>query len=119
VQKGFISRMTLVTRWEISTNSRVNNKGQEFIKFTKNNSHHVKQDNKTNNHISNTDVNVSYMSYHAFDTSYILIKNKYRKVITLYVGSRHKRHNTYVWVPKVFVTNVKGHKQVWVPKNKA
>jgi hypothetical protein len=77
-------------------NTRVNNNGQELIKFTKSNSHQVKQDNKATNHISNVDDNASYMSYHAFDASYVLMKNKYRKVITLYVGPRHKRHNTYV-----------------------
>jgi hypothetical protein len=36
-----------------------------------------------------------------------------------HVGPRHKRHTTPVWVPIVLVTNVKGLKQVWVPKNKA
>jgi TolA-binding protein len=38
-------------------NTRVNNNGQEFIKFTKCNSHQVKQDNKVTNHISNVDAN--------------------------------------------------------------
>jgi hypothetical protein len=75
----------------------------------------VKQDNKATNHVSN----VSYMPYHAFDVFYVLMKNKYGKVIALYVGPHHKRPKTYVWVPKVLVTNVKGPKQVWVPKNKA
>jgi hypothetical protein len=28
------------------------------------------------------------------------MKNKYEKVITLYIGPCHKRHNTCVWVPK-------------------
>jgi hypothetical protein len=79
----------------------------------------VKQDNKATNHVSNVDANASYMPYHAFDASYVLMKNKHGKVIALYVGSHHKRPKTYVWVPKVLVTNMKGHKQVWVPKNKA
>jgi hypothetical protein len=79
----------------------------------------VKQDNKATNHISNFDANASYMLYHAFDASYVLIKNKHKKVIALYVGPHHKRHKTCVWVPKVLVFNVKGPKQVWVPKNKA
>jgi hypothetical protein len=100
-------------------NIRVNNNGQEFIKFTKHNFHQVKQNNKPTNHLSNIDANAFYMSYHAFDASYVLMKNKYGKVITLYVRPRHKRYNTYVWVPKVLMTNVKGPKQVWVPKNKA
>jgi hypothetical protein len=50
-------------------NSRVNNNGQEFIKFTKGNSHQVKQEHKANNHVSNVDANASYMPYHAFDAS--------------------------------------------------
>jgi hypothetical protein len=81
-------------------NTRVNNNGQEFIKFIKDNSHQVNQDNKATNHISNVDANAFCMHYHALDASYVLVKNKYGKVIALYVGSRHKRHNTYVWVPR-------------------
>jgi hypothetical protein len=82
----------------------------------------VKQDIKITNHVShvsNIDVNASYMSYHAFDVSYILMRNKYEKVIALYVVQHHKWPKTYVWVPKVLVTNMKGPKQVWIPKNKA
>jgi hypothetical protein len=100
-------------------NSKVNNNGQEFMKFIKGNYHQVKQDIKETNHAFNVDANSSYMHYHVFDASYVLMKNKFEKVISLYVGPRHKRHNTCVWVPKVFVTNVKGPKQVWVPENKA
>jgi hypothetical protein len=58
------------------------------------------------------------MPYHAFDASYVLMKNKHEKVITLYIGPHHKRSKTCVWVPKVLVSNVKVLKQVWVPKNK-
>jgi hypothetical protein len=45
-------------------NSRVNNNGKKFIKFTKGNSHQVKKDNKATNHASHTsniDANASYM----------------------------------------------------------
>jgi hypothetical protein len=59
------------------------------------------------------------MVYHAFDVSYVLMKNKFGRVIALYVGPHHKRPKSCVWVSKVLVTNVKGPKQVWVPKNKA
>jgi hypothetical protein len=59
------------------------------------------------------------MVYHAFDVSYVLMKNKSGRVIALYVGPHHKRPKSCVWVSKVLVTNVKGPKQVWVPKNKA
>jgi hypothetical protein len=100
-------------------NSRAKNNAQEFIKFNKGNSHQVKQDNKATSHVSNFDSNASYMSYHAFDASYVLMKNKHGKIIALYVGPHHKRPKTCVWVPKVLVSNVKGPKQVWVPKNKA
>jgi hypothetical protein len=99
-------------------NSRVNNNGQEFIKFIKGNSHQVKQEDEATNHISNVDANASCMPYHAFDPSYVLMKNKYGKVISLYVETHHKRSKTCVWVPKVLMTNVKGPKQIWVPKNK-
>jgi hypothetical protein len=100
-------------------NSRVNNNGQEFIKFTKGNSHQVKQDKKETNHVSNFDANAYYMSYHVFDAFYVFMKNKREKVIALYVGPHHKRPKTCVWVPKVLVSNVKESKQGWVPKNKA
>jgi hypothetical protein len=101
-------------------NSRVNNNGKDFIKFTKGNSHQVKKDNKATknvSHASNVDANASYILYHAFDVSYVLMKNQYGRVV-LYVGPHHKRPKTCVWVPKVLVTNVKGPKQVWIPKNK-
>jgi hypothetical protein len=41
------------------------------------------------------------------------------KVVAKYVGGKHKSSKTRVWVPKVLVSNVKGPKTVWVPKNKA
>jgi hypothetical protein len=100
-------------------NSRVNNNDQEFIKFTKGNSHQVKQDSKATNHVSNFDVNASYMPYHAFDVSYVLMKNKNERVIALHVGPHHKSPKSCVWVPKLLISNMKGPKQVLVPKNKA
>jgi hypothetical protein len=99
-------------------NTRVNNNGQEFIKFTKGNSHRVKQDIKSTNLVSNVDTNASDMPYHAFDASYVLMKNKHGKVIALYVRPYHKMSQTCEWVPKVLVTILKRLKQVWVPKNK-
>jgi hypothetical protein len=53
-----------------------------------------------------------------FDASYVLT-NKSGKVVARYVGGKHKGSKTCVWVPKVLVSNVKGPKTVWVPKNKA
>jgi hypothetical protein len=44
------------------------------------------------------------ISFKFFDASYVLTINQAK---------------TYVWVPKVLVSNVKGPKTVWVPKNKA
>jgi hypothetical protein len=47
-----------------------------------------------------------------------VLTNKSGKVVTKYVGGKHKGSKTCVWVPKVLVSNVKGPKTVWVPKNK-
>jgi hypothetical protein len=59
-------------------NSRVNSKGQEFIKFTKANvQQEKKQSIKTTNSASYSYTNashVSHMAYHDFDASYVLIK---------------------------------------------
>jgi hypothetical protein len=58
------------------------------------------------------------ISFKTFDASYVLT-NKSGKVVAKYVGDKHKGSKTCVWVPKVLVSNVKGPKTVWVPKNKA
>jgi hypothetical protein len=58
------------------------------------------------------------VSFKTFDASYVLT-NKSGKVVGKYVGGKHKSSKTCVWVPKVLVSNVKGPKTVWVPKNKA
>jgi hypothetical protein len=57
------------------------------------------------------------ISFKTFDASYVLT-NKSGKVVAKYVGAKHKSSKTCVWVPKVLVSNVKGPKTVWVPKNK-
>jgi 3D (Asp-Asp-Asp) domain-containing protein len=62
--------------------------------------------------------NGSNISFKIFDASYVLT-NKSGKVVAKYVGGKHKGSKTCVWVPKVLVSNVKGPKTVWVPKNKA
>jgi hypothetical protein len=56
--------------------------------------------------------------FKTFDASYVLT-NKSDKVVAKYVGGKRKSSKTCVWVPKVRVSNVKGPKTVWVPKNKA
>jgi hypothetical protein len=61
--------------------------------------------------------NDSNISFKTFDASYVLT-NKFGKVVAKYVGGKHKGSKTCVWVPKVLVSNVKGPKTVWVPKNK-
>jgi hypothetical protein len=81
-------------------NIRVNNNGQEFIKFTKGNSHQVKQDNKATNPISCVDANASYMPYHAFDASYVLMKNNYGKVIVFILGHATRGIILVCWCPK-------------------
>jgi hypothetical protein len=53
-----------------------------------------------------------------FDASYVLT-NKSGKVVAKYVRGKHKSSKTCVWVPKVLVSNVKGPKTIWAPKNKA
>jgi hypothetical protein len=81
-------------------NSRVNTKGQEFIKFTKANvQQEKKQSIKTTNNASYPYTNashVSHMSYHDFDASNVLMRNKFGKIITLHVGPHHKRSKTCV-----------------------
>jgi hypothetical protein len=57
------------------------------------------------------------VSFKTFDATYVLT-SKSGKVVAKYVGGKHKGSKTCVWVPKVLVSNVKGPKTVWVPKNK-
>jgi hypothetical protein len=75
---------------------------------------HVKLPKKKTPNASN-EPNISFKT---FDASYVLT-NKSGKVVAKYVGGKHKGSKTSVWVPKVLVSNVKGPKTVWVPKNKA
>jgi hypothetical protein len=75
---------------------------------------HVKLSKKKTPTASN-DHNISFKT---FDASYVLT-NKSGKIVAQYVGGKHKGSKTCVWVPKVLVSNVKGPKTVWVPKNKA
>jgi hypothetical protein len=58
------------------------------------------------------------ISFKTLDASYVLT-NKSGKIVAKYVGGKHKGSKTCVWVPKVLVSNVKGPKTIWVPKNKA
>jgi hypothetical protein len=103
-------------------NSMVNTKGQEFIKFTKANvQQEKKQSIKTTNNSSYPYTNashVSHMSYHDFDASYVLMRNKFGKIITLHVRPHHKRSKTCVYVPKCLVTNLKKLNQTSVHKTK-
>jgi hypothetical protein len=75
---------------------------------------HVKLPKKKTPTASN-DHNISFKT---FDASYMLT-NKSGKIFAKYVGGKHKGSKTCVWVPKVLVSNMKGPKTVWVPKNKA
>jgi hypothetical protein len=67
---------------------------------------------------SPTTSNEPIISFKTFDASYVLT-NKSGEVVAKYVGAKHKGSKTCVWVPKVLVSNVKGPKTIWVPKNKA
>jgi hypothetical protein len=102
-------------------NSRVNSNGKEFIKFIKDNSYQDKKQILNNtNHASYANASyVSHMSYHNFDASYVLMRNKFGKIVALYVGPQHKKSKTCVWVPKCLVTKMRGPKQIQIPKNKA
>jgi hypothetical protein len=102
-------------------NSRINSNGKEFIKFTKGNSYQDKKQILNNtNHASYANASyASHTSYHDFDASYVLMRNKFDRVIALYVGPHHKRSKTCVWMPKYLVTNMRGHKQILVAKSKA
>jgi hypothetical protein len=75
---------------------------------------HVKL-SKKKSPIGSNEPNVSFKT---FDASYVLT-NKSGKVVAKYVGGKHKGSKTCVWVPKLLVSNIKGPKTVWVPKNKA
>jgi hypothetical protein len=75
---------------------------------------HVKLSKKKTPAASN-DHNISF---NTFDASYVLT-NKSGKLVAKYVVGKHKSSKTCVWVPKVLVSNVKGPKTIWVPKNKA
>jgi hypothetical protein len=59
-----------------------------------------------------------HLAFKTFDASYVLA-SKSNKVVAKYVGSRNKSPKNCVWVPKVLVSNVKGPKTIWVPKNNA
>jgi hypothetical protein len=74
---------------------------------------HVKM-HKKKTPVTSNEHNVSFKT---FDASYVLT-NKSGKVVAKYVGSKHKGIKTFVWVPKMLVSNAKGSKTVWVPKNK-
>jgi hypothetical protein len=75
---------------------------------------HVKMPKKKS-HVASNDHNISFKT---FDATYVLT-NKSGKVVAKYVGGKHNGSKTCVRVPKVLVSNVKGPKTVWVPKNKA
>jgi hypothetical protein len=82
--------------------------------FSSRHSTHIKIPKKKTPNASN-EHNISFKT---FDASYV-VTNKSGKVAAKYVGGKHKSPKTCVWVPKVLVSNVKGPKTVWVPKNKA
>jgi hypothetical protein len=56
------------------------------------------------------------ISFKTFDAPFVLT-NKSSKVVAKYIGGKHKSQKTCVWVPKVLVSNVKGPKTGWVPKD--
>jgi hypothetical protein len=98
--------------------------GKEFIKFTKANMLQDKKQpiNTTNNASYSYKFNanashVSHMSYHDFDASYVPMRNKFGKIVSLHLGPHHKRSKTCVWVTKCLVTNLRWPNQTLVLKN--
>jgi hemolysin activation/secretion protein len=79
----------------------VNSNDKEFIKFTKGNSHKEnKQSLNNTNHVSYTfNANASYVSHmsnYEFDAFYVLMRNKFGRIVVLYIGPHHKRSKTCV-----------------------
>jgi hypothetical protein len=74
---------------------------------------HIKMPKKKIANASNEHI----ISFKTFDASFVLT-NKSGKVVAKYVGGKHKSPKTCIWVPKLLVSNVRGPKTVWVPKNK-
>jgi hypothetical protein len=105
MKRGHTSKNGIGYKSGDNHNLRVNSNGKEFIKFTKGNSHQDKKQSINNaNHVSYTSHSyVSHMSYHNFDVSYVLMKNKFDRVITLYVGPHHKRSKTCVGCQNVLL----------------
>jgi hypothetical protein len=81
------------------------------MKFTKENVQQEKnQSTKITNNVSHSYANASYVShisYHNFDASYVLMRNKIGKIVGLHIGPHHKRPRTCMWVSKVLVSNMK------------
>jgi hypothetical protein len=87
-------------------NLRMNTKGQEFIKFTKANIQQEKKKSiKTTNNASYSYANSSHvyhMAYHDFDASYVLMRNKFGKVIALHVGQPPQEVKDLCVIAQVF-----------------
>jgi hypothetical protein len=75
---------------------------------------HVKLPKKKT-HIASNEPNISFKT---FDASYVLT-NKSGKVVAKYVGANTRGQRLVFGFPRVIVSNVKGPKTIWVPKNKA
>jgi hypothetical protein len=58
------------------------------------------------------------MLFCTFDASYVLYR-KNDKVVASNVGSKCKKGNTYIWVPKSYVANLIGPNTSWGPKPQA
>jgi hypothetical protein len=56
--------------------------------------------------------------YHACNASFVL-SCRNAKVVAKKLGSKCKGDKTYIWVPKVIMTNLVGPNKSWVPKTQA
>ena len=53
------------------------------------------------------------------DSNFVLQHNSKGEVFAKFVGNgRNVYHNTFIWVPKVLVTNMQGPKNIWGPKTR-
>jgi hypothetical protein len=78
--------------------------------------HHAKYVHVSNAKKKNVS-NGSFISHHTFDVSYVM-SCKSSKVVATHVELMHKNGKSRVWVPKAYVTNLKGPNSDCVHKTK-
>ena len=94
------------------SSERVTINGKECLKF-------VKKDTQVSN-MPQVKQPKGHAPQATFYAEYVLKRNHFGKVVAKFVGARTKDlvMKRSVWVSKVLVTNMRGPKQIWVPKSK-